>query len=272
MKVRKILHKVGTGLKRSSPTILTSIGAAGVVATSIFAVKATPPALDALEKEYYRRWEKNAETDIRNVPEPLTPFETFKVAWRFYVPTVAIGSATIACIFGANVLNKKQQASIASVYAMLDQSYKQYRNAANEYYGPDADANIKAQMAKSTYVSHDGYRVYNPDLDEASENVFFYDLYSERFFEAKMAAVINAIYHLNRNWQLKGESTVNEFYKFLGIDEIPGGDEIGWADEFAEQGFMWIDFNIDKTEIDETMECFVISPVIEPEMLYVQGD
>lgn len=272
MKVRRILHQVSVGLKRSSPTILTSIGAVGVVATSIFAVKATPASLDALDKEYYRRWEKNAETDILDVPDPLTPLEKVVVAWHFYIPAVAIGGATIACIFGANVLNKKQQASIASVYAMLDQSYKQYRSAANEFYGPDADTNIKAQMAKSTYVSCGGYKVYNPDLDEASENVFFYDLHSERFFEAKMAAVINAIYHLNRNWQLKGESTVNEFYKFLGIDGIPGGDEIGWADDFAEQGFMWIDFNIDKTEIDETMECFVISPVIEPDMLYVQGD
>ena len=38
-------------LRRNSPTILTFLGAAGVVATSIAAAKATPKAMALLEKE-----------------------------------------------------------------------------------------------------------------------------------------------------------------------------------------------------------------------------
>ena len=40
----KLDPKIGRSLKKASPTILTCIGAAGVVATAALAVKATPKA------------------------------------------------------------------------------------------------------------------------------------------------------------------------------------------------------------------------------------
>lgn len=40
----KLDSKIGRSLKKASPTILTCIGAAGVVATAVLAVKATPKA------------------------------------------------------------------------------------------------------------------------------------------------------------------------------------------------------------------------------------
>lgn len=40
----KLDPKIGRSLKKASPTILTCIGAAGVVATAVLAVKATPKA------------------------------------------------------------------------------------------------------------------------------------------------------------------------------------------------------------------------------------
>lgn len=45
----KLDPKIGRSLKKASPTILTCIGAAGVVATAVLAVKATPKA-DSLKK------------------------------------------------------------------------------------------------------------------------------------------------------------------------------------------------------------------------------
>ena len=46
-----LLNKTHLFLKRNSSSILTGIGAAGVVVTSIMAVKATPKAIRILEKE-----------------------------------------------------------------------------------------------------------------------------------------------------------------------------------------------------------------------------
>ena len=114
----KLDPKIGRSLKKASPTILTCIGAAGVVATAVLAVKATPKA-DSLIKADSRR---NHDGD----PYAATKLEAVKSCWKCYIPAAATGVATIICIFGANTLNKKQQASLASAYALVNRSYSDY--------------------------------------------------------------------------------------------------------------------------------------------------
>lgn len=111
----KLDPKIGRSLKKASPTILTCIGAAGVVVTAVLAVKATPKA-DSLIKADSRR---NHDGD----PYAATKLEAVKSCWKCYIPAAATGVATIICIFGANTLNKKQQASLASAYALVNRSY-----------------------------------------------------------------------------------------------------------------------------------------------------
>lgn len=116
----KLDPKIGRSLKKASPTILTCIGAAGVVATAALAVKATPKA-DSLIKADSRR---NHDGD----PYAATKLEAVKSCWKCYIPAAATGVATIICIFGANTLNKKQQASLASAYALVNRSYSDYKH------------------------------------------------------------------------------------------------------------------------------------------------
>lgn len=251
-----LLHKSKLYLKRSSPTILTCVGAIGVVATAVMAVKATPKAVDLIKA--------NSRRDHGD-PYAYTKLEAVQSCWRCYIPAAAIGLATISCIFGANVINKRNQASLASAYALLNQSYQRYKEAARSVYGEDADSKIKAQMAKDTYVSADGYSVYSSNLDPESEKILCYDLHSQRYFMSTMASVLNAQYHLNRNLSLRGDVNVNEFYEFLGIDKIDCGNETGWSmDELMESGIMWLDFENRQVEMDDGMECCVISVLLDP--------
>lgn len=262
-KVNALLNKSKVCLKRSSPTILTCVGAIGVVATSILAVKATPKACQILENE---RYERSYKTDKDSeYYQDLKPLEVVQLTWQCYIPTALVGLSTISCIFGANVLSKRNQASLVSAYTFLNQSYRQYRGAAKTVYGKDADSKIKAQMAKDTYVSADGYSLYSADMDPESEQVLCYDLFSKRYFTSTMAAVLNAQYHINRNLCLRGDTTVNEFYEFLGIDNIDCGDEIGWSmDELMEGGIMWLDFDNSQTTMEDGMVCCVISALWDP--------
>lgn len=214
----KISKRVGRQLYRSSPTILTVVASIGVVTTTITAVRATPKAIKML---------KEAESEKG---ENLTKLEIIRAAGPTYIPSVLLGVSTIACIFGANTLNQKKQASLMSAYAMLNESYKQYRKAAKTVYGEDADDKIHAEMAKDALVStYDwGYQVYNMDMDSDSERLLFYDLASKKYFRTTMAAVLNAQYHVNRNLSIRGDCSLNEYLSFLGLDEVEGGDTIGW--------------------------------------------
>ena len=133
------MNKTEVFLRKHSSTILTVLGSVGVVATSALAVKATPKALQLIEDA---KEEKGDE---------LTVGETIKAAWKPYIPATIVGTSTIACIFGINYLSTKNQATLMSAYALLDSSYKEYREKVEELYGEDSDLNVKKEIVKAKY-------------------------------------------------------------------------------------------------------------------------
>lgn len=252
-KIEQFMCKSKKYLRNHSPTILSGIASVGVIASTVMAIKATPKALQLLEDATNEKDDELSKTEVIRIAAPA------------YIPTAITCLSTIICILGANALNRKQQASLMSAYALLNDSFKKYRDAAVNVYGDDADSKIRAEMAEMTYVSHDGYSVYNPDMDFESEKLLFYDFYSQRYFNATIAAVVNAQYHLNRNLMLRNYVTVNEFYNFLGINIIEKGDDVGWnMDYLMTSGLLWLDFENKHTRLEDGMECCIISPFINP--------
>lgn len=256
----KALLKVGLALKKASPTILTCIGAVGVVATVVLAVKATPKALEAIQEDS----RKNHDGD----PCAATKLETIKSGWKFYIPAALTGTASLACIFGANILNRKQQASLASAYALLNHSYNDYRGKLRELYGQEAHDKIIESLAAEKVDENHVIRV--PGLvstsslefeDSNEEERLFYDNFSGRYFTSTFSKVLQAEYHLNRNFCLGGEVYLNEFYKLLGISGVEEGDAVGW---FATDEMLWLDFNHPKVVLDDGLECWVIDMMWTP--------
>lgn len=159
-------------MKRS--TILTIIGAIGVVGTAIIAAKAAPKALYLLEAAEEEKG------------EDLTVIEKVKVAGPTYIPSVVTGAATIACIFSANVLNTRNQAALTSAYALLDNSYKEYKRKASELYGEDADKQITEAMVK------DHYEEIEDDIP-SGDKLLFWDYTTCRYFEARIEDVLQKV-------------------------------------------------------------------------------
>lgn len=245
------MSKFSTGLRRSSPTILTALGIVGVVGTAVMAVRATPKALKLIKAK-----KDELETD------KLTPMELVQTTWRCYIPSALIGVGTITCIVGIGVMDKRNQAALTSAYTMLNESYKQYRQAAKKVYGEDADNKIHTEMAKDAKVASSdwGYQVYNMDMDPASEQLLFYDLTSKKYFTTTMAAVLNAQYHVNRNLSLRGDCSLNEYLSFLGVNGVDKGDEVGWDISYMveELESYWLDFDNYKTILEDGLECIII--------------
>lgn len=242
-------------LHRNASTILTYLGGAGLIATSVMAVKATPKALDLIEKAKVEKGEE------------LTKWETMKVSGKVYIPAVITGTATITCIFGANMLNKRKQAALISAYSLIDNSYKQYKQKVVEIHGKDAHEEIMDAIAaeKAENIPVTGsYFSSSTDLQAniyEGEELLFYEEYGQRFFTSTMERVMNAEYHLNRNYILRGVSVLNEFYDFLGLEPTDYGSEVGWTPE--DESMYWIEFNHRKTIIKD-IECIVISMPFEP--------
>lgn len=238
-------------LRRNSSTILACVGAFGVVATSVMAVKATPKALTLLEKAEEEKGEE------------LTKFETAIAAAPAYIPAVITGAATVACILGSSVINKRQQASLMSAYALLDSSYKDYKKKVDELYGEEAGKHVRQEIAKDKYTG-DGTL-------EDDEKELFYDFYSGRYFESTQEDVLKAEYELNRELYVNGYACVNKFYEALGIETRPEYDDIGWTCGQLESMYWhsWIEFEHTETIIDEDddlggLPCTIVYMPLEP--------
>ena len=249
-------------LKRNSSTILTVMGAIGVVVTGVEIRKATLKADKVI-----------AEAE-ENKKEELTTKEVILKTVPIYIPSVILGVSTITCIFSVNALNKRQQVAITSAYALIDRTYKDYRTKVKELFGEEADNKIqnaiildKRDEDAITYALG-----CNPLPTTKGEIITFYETYRDGYFEATIETVLNAEYHLNRNLALRGFVSLNEFYDFLGLSPIEQGDVLGWDINRLIEGYdtSWIDFDHRLIVLDDGFECYhiemPIGPVVEDDI------
>ena len=243
-------------MKKNTGVILAVIGGIGVIYTTILGIKATPKAIILLDKR-----KKELEVD------ELDGVEIIKTTWKCYIPTAISCITSLSCIVGSSVLGHKRQASLISAYAFINDSYNRYRRSVNSVYGEGADSAILAHMAEEKYISDSvwGNVIYRPD-DDGSEDVLFYDQIENRYFTSKIASVLTAMYHVNRNLTIRGYVTLDEYYDFLGIDTIENGDILGWCMEQLD-GASWLDFDNKLVKMDDGLECYILSPFIEPEII-----
>ncbi len=244
--------KLMKGVRKRLPLIFSFVASAGVVATTVVALKTKPKSL----------------------PEDTTPKEKAAVYLKTYGPTVVLATSTIACIFGSYAVSKNHQAAIASAYTMLYTSYNEYQAKVKELYGEEAhktvmDAIVKEKCKEIEITASDCFGNSSLSIDDrANPEVVrtFYDPISERYFESTLSKVIEAEYHINRNFVLGALITLNDFYEFLGLSPTEYGETVGW---FVSDGLYWIDFDNRMVTLDDSedgMEVCVIYPVYYPRL------
>lgn len=241
--------------------MLSCLASAGVIGTAILSAKATPRAEALVYADSLQKHDGN--------PYAYTKKEAFAVAWKCYIPTAIVGASTIACIIGANALNRHQQAALISAYALVQNSYKDYKSKLKELYGEEThqavmNSIIKERVDDVTISATGAFYCSSLDFGKESEPDVvhtFYDNISERYFETTTAKVIEAEYHLNRNFVLGGEVSLNEFYEFLGLEKTDFGETFGWTTINGD--IYWLDFNHYITTLDDGLQVYVIEPVFD---------
>lgn len=239
-----LVHHSKVFLKRNASTILTGIGGAGVVVTAVMSAKATPKALRLLDEAKKEKGEE------------LTKFETVKTAAPAYIPAILVGASTIACVFGANILNKHQQAALMSAYALLDNSYKEYKAKVKELYGEEADQHVREEIAKDKYES--------TTVDDDKQ--LFYDEYSQRYFESTTEDLLRAENELVRLVNDYGGAFMNDWFELIGLEPTDYGDYMGWSscELYETYWSSWIYFEHTKTIMDDGLECVIVSLQTDP--------
>lgn len=229
-------------IRKYSSTILTIIGAAGVISTAVLAVRSTPKAVKIIEKM-----------------ENPTKEEIVKSTWKCYVPAAVSGGLTIACLASANILSVRQQAAMAGTYVMLSKSFAKYKDKVEDIFGKGANASITESLAADD--------AKEKLASEGSSVKLFYDMHSNQYFEREMVEVVDAEYQINKLFAINGYATMNEFYDLLNLDVTDEGAQIGWCaddDMYDFCGYYWLDFEHELVTTDDGLECYVIHYPFEP--------
>lgn len=232
-------------LKKNSSTILTILGAVGVVGTAVMTAKATPKAMELIELAEEEKGEE------------LTKREKVAIVGPSYIPAVVVGAATMGCIFGANILNKRSQAALMSAYVLLDATYKEYKNKVKELYGESGDKLIRAAVAKDHYNDEDKEE-YNDEYDD--DKTLFYDEYSKRYYRVTKETQLRAEYEINKMLSQSGGASLNDYYDLLEIDRQDYGEFVGWSAAQMYEMYWdgWLYFHHTKVEMDDGIECYII--------------
>lgn len=225
-------------IKQNKATILAVAGAVGMTVSVGLAIRNTAKYKDIIHSK--------ESVKIDNI-------ERLKVAVPLYFPVVLLTGSSLACIVSATVLNTKRQRSMTAAYILLENGFKQYRDKVVELYGSDATQKVE------TEITNDKFEEKNPQL-EILENDLFYDEYRGEFFESTLDNVREAMYHVNRNFILRGYITLNEVYDFLNLSHTEQGDVLGWSADYGwcYYGYSWIDYYCDRREFRDGVEYYAI--------------
>lgn len=222
----KVLHVSKTFLTEHSPAILTGFGVAGVVATTVMAVKATPKAQVLLEEAWEKKNYEALEHDSTVLSEDLTVLETIAVAGPTYIPTILMGAATIGCILGANSVNARRNAALASLYSLSEQTLRDYKAKTKEEIGKGKEEKIFDEVATEQMR-----RVpFHPEgiIDTGRGGTLFFDPYSGRYFKSDYEVLRAARNDVNALVIGDFCSSLNDFYDRIGLPTTIPGDEVGW--------------------------------------------
>lgn len=215
--VTKFFGNVRKGLSKHSPEILTGLGIAGMITTTVLAVKATPKALECIDTK--KQEEHN---------DKLTAVETVKVAWKPYVPTVVTGVVSIGCLIGANSVHVRRNAALATAYQLSSTALSEYKEKVVETIGEKKEKTIQDKIAQEK-VDNNPVPASSAIIID-SDKPLCYDPQFGKYFPASIDDIKRAVTELNYRMIDQGEEYVslNDFYDELGTDRIDMGEDLGW--------------------------------------------
>lgn len=236
MDIKKIRDNVVNTISDKSPEILIGFGLAGMLTSTVLAVKATPKALDILAEQEDRE---------------LSKVDKVKLTWKCYAPAAIGYCASAACIIGANSVNTKRNAVLAGAYKISESALLEYRDKVKEVIGEEKEKEIHAKIAEDR-------RCKEPEnqgnvILTGKGDVLCYDMYSGRYFKSEMDEINAILNELNYKLMQDNLLALNDFYDALGLQPITTGYEHGWN---VDEGLIKIYFT--STLADNGVPCLAL--------------
>lgn len=253
----KVLANTKKCFAKHRPEILIGIGIAGMITTTVLAVKGTTKAVRLLDAR-----KEELETDKLSIKE------TVKTTWKCYIPTVTTCAASIGCIIGANSMHLKRNAALAAAYKFSETAFNEYRNQVVKTIGEKKEKDIQHSVEKQKIDEHPASK--SSVIITGDGKSLCYDIMNDRYFESSYDRLKKVENIVNRELILSDYISLNSVYDELGLKHIPSGDKLGWNTAFL--GKEGLEICIDTHMTDDGRPClsmrFSVPPRYKFDMFY----
>lgn len=253
--VTKVLKTIGTGINKHKPAILTGMGIAAGVTSTVLAVKATPDAMESIKMAEEEKGEK------------LTKMEVVKATWKHYIPAITTGVTAGVCVIGANAVHNKRSAALATACQISATALNEYKEKTIETVGEEAEKQIREKIVKDKEKKNEIKAAEKGEnhtviLSEDGEVIIREPISGQQFRSSKED--VKSIKNDINGRMIDGDmyASFNEFLRALNLDDYILGDEIGWTVNRR------IDLTFDLGETKSGKPCFVIAYLTPPQHGY----
>ena len=247
----KAVKSIKGVLERHAPEILTGIGVAGMVTTTILAVKATPKAWLLIN-------DRKDELEV----EKLSATELVKTTWKCYISAAVTCGASIACLVGASSVNFKRRAALATAYKLSATALSEYKNAVIETIGEKKEQSVRDKVAEERLKKNPVSK--SEVIVTGNGTTLCYDPVGNSYFKSNIQQIESAKNKLNARMLSENYVSLNDFYDELGIGPTKLGDDLGW--DIYKDGLVEIAFSSQLAE--DGTPCLVMDYSIAPRYEY----
>lgn len=249
MDISKLIETSKKKLSDNAPEIMIGFGLAGMLTSTIMAVKATPKAMAIIEEE----------EDYLN--RELTKIEKAKLVWKPYVPAALGYCASTALIIGANNVNSKRSAMFAGAYKLSEQTLATYRDKVIETIGEEKEREISDKVARDKVKEARQTSYHANEVIYGTGQCLCYDPISGRYFNSDMDKIRKIENDLNYRLMKENMISLNEFYTELGMECTDMGFKYGWN---IDEGLIEVRFT--STITDDNKLCLVVTFARSPRL------
>lgn len=227
------LNVIKSGVEKHSPAILTGLGIIGIGSTVIFAVRATPKALDLIDDAYLDKarcdhdemYSMGGEPVIGHKLEYLGIRDVVKATWKCYIPAAIMGAFTIVCFIGSNRVSALRTAALSSAYSMTEKALQTYEQKVIDILGTDKNEEIREAIVKDQIDSSTDIVI--PTYSTGTE--LCYDTITGQYFWSDRETIRAAVNDFNKILIGDLYADKNEWLITVGENQVKDGDLVGWS-------------------------------------------
>lgn len=223
----------------NASTILTAGGAVGTVVTGLLTARATFQASELIRAEevaeIFVKSESNEEAEHKvtemigkdgkdDETMGLTRGHKILLVWRYYVPPVFVGSATIGSIILANRVSAQRAAALAAAYGLAEGRLQDYRDKVQEKLTGPKNEQLKAELAQDRVNENPPGQV----IIVGGGDVLCFDQFLGRYFRSSAEMIKRAEAFINAEIRGDGYVSLSQFYDELGLPATTMSDMVGW--------------------------------------------